>query len=190
MLSKNSLRKIAFWSVSIVLMLSLILGVGLYYLLWTTSGSRFVLEKAKDLASDYVQLDVQIKEGSIGNGFISSGPIKVNVPKIVSVKAESLSSKWSLFRYLTSGTLTVDYIKAPRLEVALANELFLDNEDSEGLSEDRTEDLQIQNSNEPFRLNIPLKAVINHLYAQDFAFLSPIVDVFIGELDLDRKSVV
>lgn len=183
MLKKISLRKIAFGSLLFLFFLSLILGASIYFLVWTTVGSRFVLEKTSSLAADYVHIDLNIKDGNLGDGFVSAGPIKIDVPEVVSIKAQDLNVKWSLWHYLTSGTLTVDYIKAPRLQVTLADELFA----TDGENLDEIEEKNTLRSEEPFRINIPVKAVIRHLYANDFAFLSPIVDVLIGDLDLSAS---
>lgn len=171
-------KKLLIYSALAVLALLCMLTGILYYLLWTTHGSRFVLKKVSALASEYVRIELNIKEGNLAQGFKSTGPFLVEVPEVVSVTASSLDFKWSLWDQLKTGTLTADFIKVPKLKVELAEALFDDSDPALAPIKDARDEEQA------FRLNIPVKAVIRHLYAEDFAFISPVVDVFAGKADL------
>ncbi len=173
------LRKILFYILIVLAVFSFLLGGSLYYLLWTTSGSQFVFKKSQELTSEYISLEGEIESGSIANGFKTRGGLKVVVPEVVTVQMDSADIKWSLWHYLTSGTLIADYIRVPHLEVILHDECFMPSEDDSQETDDPEE--------EPFRLDIPVRAQIRHLISSDFAFRSQIVDVLVKNLDLSAS---
>ena len=173
------LRKILFYILIVLAVFSFLLGGSLYYLLWTTSGSQFVFKKSQELTSEYISLEGEIESGSIASGFKTRGELKVVVPEVVTVQMDSADIKWSLWHYLTSGTLIADYIKVPHLEVILHDECFMPSEDDSQETDNPEE--------EPFRLDIPVRAQIRHLISSDFAFRSQIVDVLVKNLDLSAS---
>lgn len=159
------------------LLLALVLA--LYWLLCTTKGSDFALQKASELCRGTVNIEGKIAAGDLAHGFKSAGAFKVEVPQVVTVSCDSLELSWSLWRYLASGTLRAEKIKAPHLEVVLSDAVFDDAPD------DNSQDNDNQNDGiENFRVNIPVRAVIEHLVSDNFAFRSQVVDVSARQLDL------
>ncbi len=173
------LRRILFYILIVLAVFSFLLCGSLYYLLWTTSGSQFVFKTSQDLTSEYISLEGDIESGSIAQGFKTKGQLKVVVPDVVTVQMDSADIKWSLWHYLTSGVLIADYVKVPHLEVILHDECFMPSVDDSSEIEDPDE--------EPFRLNIPVRAQIRHLISSDFAFRSQIVEVLVKDLDLSAS---
>ncbi|MCR5537366.1 MAG: translocation/assembly module TamB domain-containing protein [Succinivibrio sp.] len=162
--------------------LGLVMGVlllgTLYWLLGTTSGSAFALKQASSLLEGVVGLEVPLVDGSILYGMKTTRPIKVEVPEIVSVTADSLDIKYNVFDVLTKGALVIDHLTIPNLKVALLIDIFEESaEEEEPEAEDET----------PFRLNIPVHIVLNNFKSKDFAFLFQVVDVLVEDLDLDLE---
>ncbi len=173
------LRRVLFYGLMAFLAFIFLLCGTLYYLLWTTSGSQFVFKKSQELTADYISLEGEIESGNIAQGFKTKGELKVVVPEVVTVQMDSADIKWSLWHYLTSGILIADYIKVPHLEVILHDECFMPTVDDSEAAEDPDE--------EPFRLDIPIRAKIEHLISSNFAFRSQIVDVLVDDLDLSAS---
>ena len=146
----------------------------MYWLLCTTGGSDFALQKAAELCRGTVNIEGKIASGNLAHGFKSEGVFKVEVPQVVTVSCDRLELSWSLWRYLSSGTIRAEKIKAQHLEVVLSDAVFEDVPDDEIQSDEL----------ENFRVNIPVSAVIEHLISNDFAFRSQVVDVSAQQLDL------
>lgn len=154
--------------------------VMLWYLLYTTDGARLVLRTASRALDGSASIALEIKSGCLAHGFDSEGPFVVEVPGTVRVSADSLSIRYSLRKYLLTGTLVVDTLKAPSLEVKLIS-------DKNSRSEKENEQSASRPSDTPFRVDIPVKAVVRHIYADNFAYRSDVVDVLSEKTDLSAS---
>lgn len=171
--------KFAKWLALVLLGLGILLFAALYWMLETTAGASFAYERAKTLALPYVELEGDIVSGSLADGFATAGHFSVNVPEVVSVSSDRLDISYSLWNYLRTGTVIVTALRAPKLKVALNDAVFAPVDPADAAAEEES-----SGSSEPFRLDIPVRAVVRHLVADDFAFTSQIVDVFADDMDL------
>lgn len=147
----------------------------LWYLLCTTDGANLALKAASRALQGTAAIDMRIKSGSLAHGFDSDGPFRVEVPGTVRVSADSFSIRYSLRRYLLTGTLEVASITAPSLEVLL-------EPSPEG--REQAQPTADAASSGPFRVDIPVKAVVRHIIAPNFAYRSDVVDVLSSRTDL------
>lgn len=152
----------------------------LWYLLYTSDGANLAVRIASRALDGTASIDLKVKSGSLAHGFDSDGPICVEVPGTVRVKADSFSIRYSLRRYLLTGTLEVERIIAPSLEVLL--EPTPDAGEDAAAQEAQAEAQDA--SQESFRVDIPVKAVVRRIIAPNFAYRSEIVDVLSKETDL------
>jgi translocation and assembly module TamB len=153
-----------------------------WYLLWTTDGARLVLRTAASALQGTASIDLRIKSGSLAHGFDSDGPFRVEVPGTVEVSGDSLAIRYSLAGYLVSGTLEVERLEAPslvvRLEPSPADDAAAQDPSLSGQGDPASA------SSEPFRVDIPVTAVVRRLISSDFAYRSDIVDVTAKKVDL------
>ncbi|MGN0908882.1 MAG: hypothetical protein ACI4NA_04615, partial [Succinivibrio sp.] len=148
----------------------------LWYLLYTTDGARLALRVAASALEGTASIDMRIKSGTLAHGFDTDGAVRVEVPGTVRVSADSLSLRYSLRRYLLNGTLVVDTLEAPSLEVLLEPSPDSREESGGGGSEGGA-----------FRVDIPIKAVVRHIVSSGFAYRSEVVDVFSRKVDLSAS---
>ena len=150
----------------------------LWYLLYTTDGANLALKAASRALQGTATIDMRIKSGSLAHGFDSDGAFCVEVPGTVRVSADSFSIRYSLRRYLTTGTLEVARLTAPSLQV------LLEPTPAGQQAAQPPEDAQ---SSGPLRVDIPVKAVVRHIIAPNFAYRSEIVDVLSEKTDLSAS---
>lgn len=169
----SALKKLLFAAMAGLIAMALIACITLYYLTGTTSGSRALLLKAQEYLKDSVSIDAEITEGSFLFGFRSARPISVVVPDVVSVTADSIDLKYNVFDVITKNALVIENLTAPNLKVKLIES-----------AADTSEESADTDDYDSFRLHIPVHIVVKKLQSTDFAYLSEIVDVKVGNADL------
>lgn len=155
-------KKIFKYFLLALLSLSAVVFCALYYLLATTSGLRYTIDRLNTYLGAYVKIDINPDSGSILRGFTSSKPIDVHVYGEVDVRAKSITIEYDLLKYLATDAVNITLLDTDTLEVELIDSL-----------EDETEESEYDD----FRLNIPVHIVVERLKLKDFAYLSSTVDV-------------
>ncbi|MGN1280531.1 MAG: translocation/assembly module TamB domain-containing protein [Succinivibrio sp.] len=161
-------KKIIRYSVLTLLPVFAVVLCGLYYLLATTSGLRFTIDKLNSYLASYVKIDINPDSGSILRGFSCSKPIDVHVFGEVDVRAKAITIKYDLLKYLATDAVNVTVLEADTLEVEL-----IDSPEGE---EDSDYD--------DFRLDIPVHIIVDELKLKDFAYLSSTVDVLVKKASI------
>ncbi len=163
---------------AVCLVILIILSGALYYILGTTKGAAWAADFAGRQLQDVLTLKVDVREGSIFSG-LKLGSVLVEVPDTVRVEADSLDASWDLMRVLLHNVFEVSLLETANLTVTL---LITDSEnDSRGEDEQQNSDEEAYSSDEEFRLNFPVDIIINDFRVTNFAYLSEIVDVRVGE---------
>ncbi len=173
MMGRRILKIIGWVALGLLGFFVLLLGV-LYFLLGTTAGTQFAIDKATSLLEGTVNLHVKLKEGSVLYGFEVSEPLEVTVPDTVSVTSDTFDIDYNLFSYLSRGALVITGLNTTNLKVALLD----------GESAPEPETVEEEDSGEPFRLSFPVKIVIERLLCDKFEYDMSVINVKTGPIDL------
>lgn len=148
------------------------LGALLYYLLFTTSGARQVLQVAQQFIPQSIIIDTTIESGSVYEGMVL-GKTLVDIKDVVAITADDLVLHYDLTQLLNQERLfKVHELSSSHLTVALSDALFAPKPKEPESP-----------AGEPFRLVFPVGIDIDRFLVTDFNFTSQIVDVAVGELD-------
>lgn len=186
-MKKNVKRFIIYPLIVFGSLLVLLFGV-IFYIISTNSGAKFALNTAKSSLDGIVNIDAEIKDGTISKGLYLD-KLVVQIPDIIDIKADTLNLKYNIFDIVFSRTLNVESLKANNLFVSL---LIKKGGDDEEVKEDK-------NINEPFKLHFPLDINVNNLNLNNFVYLSEHIDVqltnlqaniFIKDSDIKLKDSI
>lgn len=157
-----------------------LLSLGLYFLIFTTVGLQFAIDKTNALLSDFLKIEAHIEEGSLWRGFRASGRLSVCVPDIITISADNFAIDYDLVLLAKERKLNVDKLSADYLQVNLH---LKDSEDPE-------ENLESADSSqdEIFKLHFPAAIDVKSLDVKNFSYMSDVVDVVIDKADLHLQA--
>lgn len=177
---KAFLKKIFKPLLYIALGLGGLLSLGLYALIFTTSGLQFAIDKTNALISDFVKIEAHIEDGSLWQGFKTTGRLSVYLPGIITISADNFAIDYDLILLIKEKKFNVDNLSADYLQVNLHLA------DSEETSENKESESDTQD--EIFKLNFPVAIDIKSLDLKNFSYMSDIVDVVIDKASLHLQA--
>lgn len=151
----------------------------LYYLLATTGGAKYVVDKVNANLSDVIKISADIKEGSIATGFKFDTPLKVELVDVVTIRADKLNVHYNIMDCLSKNALVFDTFTADKVEVEL---LDTPSDENESAQEETSSD------DTPFRLDFITHIFIPNLDVKDFVYLSSIVDVRVPKAQMALEA--
>ena len=157
-----------------------LLSLGLYFLIFTTSGLQFAIDKTNSLLSDFVKIEAHIEDGSLWQGFSTSGRLSICIPDIITVSADNFAIDYDLFLLAKERRLNVEKISADYLQV----NLHLKDSNN---SDENTEPAS-SSQDEIFKLHFPVAIDVNSLDLKNFSYMSDVVDVVIDKADLHLQA--
>ncbi len=165
---KKNVKRFVFYPLLIIGSLFILILLALFYVISTNSGANFALNTAKSSLDGIVNIEGEIKDGTIAHG-LNLENLVVNVPDIIDIKADTLNLKYNIFDVIFHRTLNVDNINAENLFVSLLIK--------KGGDEEKSKD-----NTEPFKLHFPIDLNVNNLLLNNFAYLSEHTDVKLSHL--------
>ncbi|MGN0902397.1 MAG: hypothetical protein ACI4M9_03855, partial [Succinivibrio sp.] len=168
---KHGLKRFLKIAAPVIMLPFIFLLTVLYYLLFTTSGLNFLIDTANSSFKEYVKITADIKEGSVISGFKTDSYFEIYVPGEVTVRADSIYLDYSVKEYILHNTFVVNTLDAKKLEVELIETPESEDTDYSDL-----------------RVVFPVRIRVDNFELKDFAFLSSIVDVKVGESKLSLTA--
>lgn len=157
-----------------------LLSLGLYFIIFTTAGLQFAIDKTNALLSDFLKIEAHIEDGSLWQGFRTSGRLSVYIPDIITISADNFAIDYDLIFLVKDKQLNVEKISADYLQVNLH---LKDSSDSE-------ENIETVDSSqeEIFKLHFPVAIDVGSLDLKNFSYMSDVVDVVIDKAKLHLQA--
>lgn len=137
-----------------------------FYLGFTSSGARFIINKVNSSVDQILNIDGQIIDGSLASG-LELKDFRLDVFDVVIVSSDYIKLNYSIFDVLTKNALIVNKLETNDLRVHLLSSKAHDDKE------------EVEQNHEPFKLNFPVNIQIKEAIAHNFAYNSDIVDVYV-----------